>query len=582
MSEAKKKSPLAGAGCGALFALPFAGVGIGALGYLVYVLLQWSAMQAWVETPALILTADLNVIHSDDGSTHLAVATYEYEWEGRRYTGDRVGITGTSDNVGSWQEDKANELMRHIGQTFRCYVNPENPSESILYRDMRIAMIGFIALFAGIFSTVGFGLLWGVIWGARTSIDEARRAEEHPDLPWMQRADWAAGVIKCDTRVVAIALLVFGGLWMAISMPVLFFVPEAVADGEYMALIALIFPVIGVGLLGAAFIKLARWRKYGSSELHLTRTPGVIGGYIEGEVRVPRALELVTEVHATLKCEHSRTTGSGKNKSTTKTTVWETTQVLTPASDSLRFGAEAGRIPFRIFIPHGHPQSDLEKPDSGSHEWTLRLKAEVPGIDLDATFIVPVFYTLESSTSIADDVAAGTPAVPAPPVELDARYVRVEEGPGGSRVFLYPRARDLGGIASAILFAAIFGGVGIGMTYLEDGPPLAFCMVFAGVGALVFCIALWMLLHERRVEVRPGMLTMTRSLIFYRWTREIPEADIHLFEPHTGVVVNGVPRYDLRAMLNSGKTITVGTGIRSRPQAQRVIEMMIEAFMRGA
>ena len=81
---------------------------------------------------------------------------------------------------------------------------------------------------------------------------------------------------------------------------------------------------------------------------------------------------------------------------------------------------------------------------------------------------------------------------------------------------------------------------------------------------------------RRQVTVRPDSIRVTRSIILYTWGREIPEDAIAAFEPYTNLKVNGQPRYVIRAKLHSGKNVTVGSGFRSKGQAQLAIQKMIE------
>ena len=87
-------------------------------------------------------------------------AEYAYQYGGKQYTGRRVSLYG-SDNVGSFQQDVYRQLSeyRKSGRPFRCYVDPQQPDESILFRDLRWEMIGFQSIFALVFGGVGFGLL---------------------------------------------------------------------------------------------------------------------------------------------------------------------------------------------------------------------------------------------------------------------------------------------------------------------------------------------------------------------------------------------------------------------------------------
>ena len=137
-----------------LFALPFAGVGIGFLSLsIIPSLYEWQMMQRWVATPAVLEAADLKVSHGDDSTTYRAVASYRYRYDHQTYYGDRVGIMSGSDNIGSWQQDKAHTLESALRnkREITVYVNPEDPAQAVIYPELRTGMLGFKFMFAVIF-----------------------------------------------------------------------------------------------------------------------------------------------------------------------------------------------------------------------------------------------------------------------------------------------------------------------------------------------------------------------------------------------------------------------------------------------
>ncbi len=118
-----------------LFGIPFAGAGFGMTWLLYFTVFQWFGAQSWVETPATVL--EVNVKQS--GESIGTEVTYEYEWQGQKHMGDVVSLHPGKDNVGDFQERVAVELTQHQknGKPFRCFVNPDNPSQAILYRELQ-------------------------------------------------------------------------------------------------------------------------------------------------------------------------------------------------------------------------------------------------------------------------------------------------------------------------------------------------------------------------------------------------------------------------------------------------------------
>jgi hypothetical protein len=115
---------------------------------------------------------------------------------------------------------------------------------------------------------VGFGLAVAAVIGRREAERRALAAARHPNEPWLWRQDWASGRIEDSGRKGQYGWWGFAVLWNLISFPsALLALREAHQHGNRLALIALIFPV--VGLIVAAGRSSIRQRKFGLSSLEL-------------------------------------------------------------------------------------------------------------------------------------------------------------------------------------------------------------------------------------------------------------------------------------------------------------------------
>lgn len=85
-----------------LFALPFAGVGIGFLVLgIIPNLYEWQQMKSWPQVEARLLDAGLTTSRGDDSNTYKAYARYSYHYQRQDYTSERVALVSGSDNVGN-------------------------------------------------------------------------------------------------------------------------------------------------------------------------------------------------------------------------------------------------------------------------------------------------------------------------------------------------------------------------------------------------------------------------------------------------------------------------------------------------
>src|SRR5277367_2705341 len=108
-----------------------------------------------------------------------------------------------------------------------------------LTRQKMFQLLGVVA------ASVGFVALIFGIAGKKSSLTaELKRSDQISEKPWLKRADWAAGKIKSagiphakSYLAMGVALCAIGGLIAALV------VPKALHDGNYSALVALIFPI---------------------------------------------------------------------------------------------------------------------------------------------------------------------------------------------------------------------------------------------------------------------------------------------------------------------------------------------------
>ena len=113
-------------------------------------------MKSWIEVPAFIQQTNLEESSDSESTTYKVTAAYSYTYKDRSYTGNRVSMHSGSDNIGSFHKRTYSQLTKYknSGEPFRCYINPANPSESILFRTPRLEKLGFYMIFTLIFGGV--------------------------------------------------------------------------------------------------------------------------------------------------------------------------------------------------------------------------------------------------------------------------------------------------------------------------------------------------------------------------------------------------------------------------------------------
>lgn len=495
-----------GAGCLSLFSLPFAACGLFMLYLTFSCLWNWRQMSAWVETPATIVSVSVDHVSGSKSETHRVVAYYRYRWEGVEYDGHRVTMHSGSDSF-SFHDKLADTLRgyKNKKRPFPCYVNPAHPADAILIRVPRWDLLGMYTLFAIVFGGVGFGLLLGSWYGRRKLIEEKKLALQYPDMPWKWKSAWASGIIASTQKSDIAANLIFAVLWNAISCPILFIFPEKWHKGNTPILMALIFPAVGMWLAWRAVRSILLWRKFGTIQFHMERVPGVLGGKLAGVVRVS-SLVPPAEIRVTLACLNKITEGSGKSKSTTTTTLWEETKTF--RGEQLRVATGGHLIPILFALPFDAKSSD-DSVSSDTIEWRLKIESEIPGIDFDAEFIVPVFKTAESAPDFQLSSAEQTlgnrlETQVSLADELAQHGVRLETRFDGSQRFVCPPARSWTALG-------VVGGVGLVLAGITAAcicghAPVIFSIVAGAFTVLMAWSFLDLCLFHSEVILEPSCI----------------------------------------------------------------------------
>jgi hypothetical protein len=127
---------------------------------------EWNEVQSWPEHPALIERVDLNehwTMASSQHSSRLVYrlkGAYRYQVDRSTFEGTRLSLYPASDN-GAYNRKLFVRLdqARSAQQKMPCYVNPLNPSDSVLVRDLRIPKLIKDGLGAILLLTLGVWLI---------------------------------------------------------------------------------------------------------------------------------------------------------------------------------------------------------------------------------------------------------------------------------------------------------------------------------------------------------------------------------------------------------------------------------------
>ena len=389
---------------------------------------------------------------------------------------------------------------------------------------------------------------------------------------WQSIGGWKDGRVSSGAKTLIWISLLFGVAFTGISLPGVLAIPEEIGRGNHAILLVLLFPLVGLGALTVFVYSLIGWHKFGKTELVLDPVPGCIGGDFGGSVDTRITWHPALKMDITLNCQRLKTTGSGKNRSTRTTVLWQREGIAT-----LSPIPNGTRCEFRFDIPDNLPQS--EKASSDYHQWQLLLECELPGVDFKRTFIVPVFSTGVAQRSSLD---IGYARDSAPLDDSSVRNVQIRNS-GNGLEFYYPWYRHAWMGTMTAAFGAVFAFAG----YFAggQGASIIFPIVFGGIGGLCVVIGLYLLGNTLTTTVSETGIRIERSIFGIRFQRKATREQVSKLQRRIGSQMQTGSRtrvyYAIDAHTHDGRKITIADTLEGSRLADYVEEKIRDALWPG-
>jgi hypothetical protein len=203
------------------------------------------------------------------------------------------------------------------------------------------------------------------------------------------------------------------------------------------------------------------------------------------------------------------------------------------------------------------------------------------GIDVDRDYDIPVYATGEKSRHLPESSLRDIKAVQnRTDDEAIAKLVRLEFGPGGRRM-LFPMGRNLLPGTAAVIFGAVFSGIGWFLVERAGHPFMG--AIFGLVGLLVAVSGLYFFLNSLEVR-QEGMTirTVRRILGFPVKRQEMHLSDFSAFDKSNSMQSRSGDRhvihFSIYAIDHAGKRMIVGEGFRGAGQADAAIRLLGREF----
>jgi hypothetical protein len=157
-------------GCMAAFFGVFLLAGLGFL--MIFAVPAWKVVAArgWTPVECEILSSSVGSHSGDDGATYSIDVSFRYIFDSVEYSSDRYQFLGGSSSGYGGKKEVVDGLPE--GSSTTCYVDPDDPSEAVLYRGF--SWFYLFALFPLLFVAVGGG---GMAWALSSGRGAAKGVE---------------------------------------------------------------------------------------------------------------------------------------------------------------------------------------------------------------------------------------------------------------------------------------------------------------------------------------------------------------------------------------------------------------------
>jgi HEAT repeats len=246
-------------------------------------------------------------------------------------------------------------------------------------------------------AAIGAGLILLAVYGNRRLRQQVALQEANPTTPWLWRTDWSLRRAESKRKYVYITH------WVVCILCNMVIIPIAVSialkpgvENNPGVFVAIGLSVVGLILLFVAVRSTLRRRRFGDPYFEFDSLPFSPGGRVSGRIQLKLQSESPCGVDVRLTCVRQRATGSGEDRTTVRTVLWQTGETVPPgliAMDSV-----GTTIPINFAIPSDVDVTSHQNP-SDQVLWILHAAAKIPGLKYSDQFELPVFSTSPAGQS---------------------------------------------------------------------------------------------------------------------------------------------------------------------------------------
>jgi len=442
---------------------------------------------------------------------------------------------------------------------------------------------------ASFFVLVGAGLIFAAMKGYSLLKKQAALQDANPLSPWLWRADWASRRAEGANKKGYISAWIAAAFCTLITAPfMLGKIPDLLRQGDPRIFILLGFNLFSAILIINAIRATIRHERFGNSYCEFDPLPISPGRRMTGKIQLRFETQATHGIDMRLTCVRRIVTGSGKNSTVSKVTLWQADKNV--SSGALEPGPLGRAIPVEFDIPTDALITDQSNP-SDQILWLLHAQADVPGVDYSDDFELPVFRTADSPQPAlkpsADSSFAGSTNsfgfATARSVDADSRAVSqpdrtkviVSMHDGGTE-FYFPPLRTPTRALMLFVVSAIFTGAVYAL--MHNNVPLPFTALFALGDLLVIFGFFHVTFGSARIGVGNGEILSRRGILGLGTTRRFPFSEVASIVPVGSVQQGGTSGdnsiYSIQLHSKSGQKFTLADEISTRQEARWVVSQL--------
>jgi hypothetical protein len=408
-------------------------------------------------------------------------------------------------------------------------------------------------------------LLFGVRAKKQAIEQSLKKVEE--EKPWLRRKDWAAGRIVTASKQNSLLLWIIVFFWCAASFAIsLVVVPGQLMRGNHAALIALVFPVIGVALILFACRTTFAWRRFSKSIFEPKSVPTAAGGVLQGEIQFPGTAQPEHGWHLALSCIRRTVSGPINNLRTTEKILWQDEKWLRPDLPK----KNPGTISLPVFFPLPGDKPESSPDDGNGTIWRLEAWGRFPGPDFRAEFEVPVFK-LDEPHAVSDDPTL-LYQVSLDEIRKQTRSkIQITDLADGKE-FIFPAGRNPGFAAGATVIWLIWTAIVVVMACLRA--PLPVPLIFGAMDLLMLYFVLDLWFRRSRVTISAEKIKVETGWSGVKKNDTLKISEAAKIFVDIGMPVGHLTYYDLKLRARDGKELLLAKNLGHKPEADWLARQM--------